>query len=139
MNLDYLSLRSAVLTALLQQHRTQRQTTEQIKKLLPVNLQGYVQAALLHETSLTVFTAHAIAASRLKMFTPVLLPQLQRDFPQLQNIHIKIMPEETPVTKQGTFRLPENAVPHLSETAEKLSRHPRLAAAFKRLLANRNR
>lgn len=138
MNLNHWAQRNPALTNLLQQHKQQQQLLTSVKRLLPANLQPHVQAAFIDNNILKLITTHPIAASRIKMLAPTLLPSLQNHHPQITSIHIKNQPAEPEkIQKTKTFRLPENAVPVLKQTADSLSRHPRLSYAIKQLLQNR--
>ena len=77
-----------------------------------------------------------MAATRLKMLLPNLLPQLQELDPSIVRIQIKTRPTNPEVPKSKNFHLSERALNSFEQTAEKVAHHPKLAAALQKLVKN---
>jgi len=77
-----------------------------------------------------------MAATRLKMLLPNLLPQLQELDPGIARIQIKTRPHNPAAAKSKNFHLSERALNSFEQTAEKVAHHPKLAAALQNLVKN---
>jgi len=77
MNLEQLGKRDARLAGLLQQSQQWRRLDAAVKRILPANLHPHFQTACIEEGRLVLLAANGMAASRLKMILPALVPQLQ--------------------------------------------------------------
>lgn len=124
------------LGSLLAQTRIWLDLDRQVKALLPANLHPHMQAVCIEGGVLIVHASAAMAANRLKMILPALLPQLMRQCPEVRAVRVKMQPKNVPPQKEKDFRISAEAVAYFRASAEKLRHHPELAAALQRLADN---
>lgn len=136
MNLEQLGKRDQLLKGLLQQAQQWQRLDAQVKKLLPANLRAHFQTACVQEGRLVLLAANNMAASRLKMITPVLLPQLQALREDIKEVGVRVVPKTPAPPKTNSLKLSEAALSSFAQTAEDLGgRHPQLAEALAKLVA----
>lgn len=78
MNLDKLSKRDPKLAGLLTQSQQWQRLDQAIKLLLPPNLRAHFQVACIEDGCLVLIATNSMAAGRLRMILPSLLPQLHQ-------------------------------------------------------------
>lgn len=105
-----------------------------MKKQLPSNLHAYVQVACMENDELIVVATHNMAASRLKMLLPTLLPHLQTLHSDIKSIKVKLKPTEPPKKRVNPFRFPAGMAQQFLQTAQS-SQNPELAAKWQKLAA----
>ena len=93
MNLEQLGKRDARLAGLLQQSQQWRRLDAAVKRILPANLHPHFQTACIEEGRLVLLAANGMAASRLKMILPALVPQLQELDAGIQDVAVKVVPK----------------------------------------------
>lgn len=121
------------LQFLLQSAKAWRQLDNIVKQELPANLHPHVQTACIEEGALVLLAANNMAASRLKMIAPALLPRLQRHSDLIQSVRVKTVPKPAAPPRQNSLRLSAAAAEGFRRSAEQLQHHPQLAAALRRL------
>ena len=121
------------LQFLLQSAKAWRQLDNIVKQELPANLHPHVQTACIEEGALVLLAANNMAASRLKMIAPALLPRLQRHSTLIQSVRVKTVPKPAAPPRQNSLRLSAAAAEGFRRSAEQLQHHPQLAAALRRL------
>ena len=124
------------LANLLQRSRYWQQLDAATKRLLPANLHPHFRVACIEEGALIIHVSAPMAATRLKMLLPNLLPQLQELDPGIARIQIKTRPHNPAAAKSKNFHLSERALNSFEQTAEKVAHHPKLAAALQNLVKN---
>ena len=77
MDLAQLGKRDHLLAGLLQQSQQWRKLDAKIKTVLPANLHSSFSDACVEDGRLVLLAANNMAASRLKMILPAMLPKLQ--------------------------------------------------------------
>lgn len=112
----------------------------QVKRLLPSNLHPHMQAVCIEEDRLLVHAHSPMAANRLKMLLPALLPQLRQHYPSVRAVGVKMQPKTPPPPKEKNFRISDQALDCFRDSAAKVRHHPGLADALQRLAdTHRNR
>lgn len=136
MNLEQLGKRDRRLVGLIQQSQQWRRLDNQVKQILPANLCPHFQVACIEaEGCLVLLAANNMAASRLRMITPGLLPQLQTLDNRIQSVRAKILPNPPKAPRQNRLHMSDTALDALSDSAERLQHHPELAEALQKLIA----
>lgn len=131
MNLEQLGRRDARLADLLRQSGMWRKLDAQIKALVPANLHGHFQTACIGSGRLVLLAANNMAASRLKMIVPVLLPRLREIDGTVEEVVVKIVPKPPKPPKTNSLRLSKAALAGFDAAAAKLEeKHPELAEAL---------
>jgi len=134
MNLEQLGKRDARLAGLLQQSQQWRRLDAAVKRILPANLHPHFQTACIEEGRLVLLAANGMAASRLKMILPALVPQLQELNAEIRDVVIKVVPKPLAQPKVNSLHLSETALENLGKTADRVrERHPELADVLERL------
>ncbi len=139
MNLDQLGKRDHRLTGLLQQSQQWRRLDAQVKQILPANLRAHFQVACIEEGCLVLLAANNMAASRLRMIAPGLLPQLQTLDRRITQVRAKILPKPPEQPRQNRLRMSDAALEALSDSAERLQHHPELAEALQQLVRHQQK
>ncbi len=139
MNLDQLGKRDHRLTGLLQQSQQWRRLDAQVKQILPANLRAHFQVACIEEGCLVLLAANNMAASRLRMIAPGLLPQLQTLDRRISQVRAKILPKPPEQPRQNRLRMSDAALEALSDSAERLQHHPELAEALQQLVRHQQK
>lgn len=134
MNLDKLSKNNRLLNSLLQQSNYWRRLDNDVKKILPRNLQDYFQTACIENGILVLLAHNNMAASRLKMIVPSLLPALKNLREDIQEVKIKNIPKPPPVVKAKQLKLSEEALRQFEKTTRQVAHHPELAEALQKLV-----
>lgn len=124
------------LANLLQRARYWQQLDTATKRLLPANLHPHFRIACIEEGALIIHVSAPMAATRLKMLLPNLLPQLQELDPSIARIQIKTRPHNPEAPKSKNFHLSERALNSFAQTAQKVAHHPKLATALQNLVKN---
>lgn len=139
MNLEQLGKKDRHLTALLQQAQQWQRLDGKIKALFPANLRAHFQTANIGEGRLNLLATNNMAASRLRMIAPALLPQLQNLSPEITEVRIKTVPNPPPPPKKNTLHLSSTALENLEKAAGRLKHHPELADALEKLIVKHRR
>ncbi|ASK26415.1 DciA family protein [Neisseria chenwenguii] len=140
MNLKQLGRRDNALDALLQQSRQWQILDRQVKQILPANLRPHFQTACVENGRLVLLAANGMAASRLKMILPSLLPQLRELRSDIEAVNVKLQPKTPVAEKANTLKLSETALENLEDASLKLQgRHPKLAQALENLVKKYSR
>ena len=111
------------LANLLQRSRYWQQLDDAAKRLLPANLHPHFRVACIEEGALIIHVSAPMAATRLKMLLPSLLPQLQELDPNIARIQIKTRPPQ-PRRRQKQKFPPERARPKQLRTNRRKSCPP---------------
>ncbi|MCS4533377.1 DUF721 domain-containing protein [Neisseria montereyensis] len=133
MNLEKLARRNGGLLTLLQQSQQWQKLDRQIKQVLPANLRAHFQTACIEEGTLVLLANNNMAASRLRMITPGLLPKLQNLHPDIANVRIKTIPARPLPPRENHLKLSEAAIQSFRHSAKQLQHHPKLAEALREL------
>ena len=139
MNLEQLGKRNHRLLGLLQQSQQWRRLDAQVKQILPANLRAHFQVACIEEGCLVLLAANNMAASRLRMIAPGLLPQLQTLDRRISQVRAKILPKPPEQPRQNRLRMSDAALEALSDSAERLQHHPELAEALQQLVRHQQK
>ncbi|UOO82631.1 DUF721 domain-containing protein [Uruburuella testudinis] len=140
MNLDRLGARkiSAAdynhIQRLIAQAKQWRRLDAAVKNLLPPNLRDHVQTACIEEGCLILLTANNMAASRLRMMLPALLPQLRNLNPHITDARTKLVPKPPAPVRENRLHMSEAALAALNDSAQRLQHHPELAEALQNLV-----
>lgn len=105
---------------------------KEIKKLLPPNLHPHFQVACINQGQLILFASSQMASNRLKMLLPTLLPHIQNLVPNIIGIQCRTRPQPK-IESKKQLTLSPAARSAFEQTAHRLQRHPKLAAALKKL------
>ncbi|WP_079874858.1 DciA family protein [Neisseria meningitidis] len=106
-----------------------------MKKLLPANLHPHFQTACIEDGRLVLLAANNMAASRLKMIAPSVLPQLAGLDASIRSVSVRLVPKPEKPPKTNTLHLSKAALESFGSAAVKLEkRHPELAEALANLV-----
>jgi hypothetical protein len=133
MNLTRFGNKNQGLNSLLHQSAQWRRLDAHIKCHLPANLHSHFHTACVDGGCLVVLAANSMAASRLRMMLPALVPQLQSIDSAIQTVRVKIQPRQTPPPKAKAAQLSPAAKAACADAATQLAHHPQLAAALSAL------
>ncbi|UOP04667.1 DciA family protein [Conchiformibius kuhniae] len=137
MQFDHLSRKHPRLQGLLAQSAHFRRLDTEVKKLLPANLAAHCRVVRVDEQGqLVLFASGNMAAGRLRMILPALLPRLQNLDETITGVVCKVMPPNEPPRPPKTLFIPEQALARFDETAERLAHHQGLAQALRDLVRN---
>lgn len=140
MDLAQLGKRDHLLAGLLQQAQQWRKLDAKIKTVLPANLHPHFQTACVEDGRLVLLAANNMAASRLKMILPAMLPKLQTLYAGVMEVVVRVVPKPPARPKNNSLRLSEAALDSFDEAAAKLEgKHPELAAALAELVRKHSR
>lgn len=140
MDLAQLGKRDHLLAGLLQQSQQWRKLDVKIKTVLPANLHPHFQTACVEDGRLVLLAANNMAASRLKMILPSILPKLQALHAGVREVVVRVVPKPLSQPKTNSLRLSEAALDSFDEAAAKLEgKHPELAAALAELVRKHSR
>ena len=135
MDLAQLGKRDHLLAGLLQQSQQWRELDAKIKTVLPANLHPHFQTACVEDGRLVLLAANNMAASRLKMILPAMLPKLQTLHAGEREEVVRVVPKPPAQPKTNSLRLSEAALDSFDEAAAKLEgKYPELAAALAELV-----
>lgn len=135
MDLAQLGKRDHLLAGLLQQSQQWRKLDAKIKTVLPANLHPHFQTACVEDGRLVLLAANNMAASRLKMILPAMLPKLQTLHAGVREVVVRVVPKPPAQPKTNSLRLSEAALDSFDEAAAKLEgKYPELAAALAELV-----
>lgn len=130
MQLDRHTQTDQHLQNLIQRARYWQQLDQKIKHILPANLRDHLQTACIEDGQLIIHAHLPMAAGRLKMLLPVLLPKLQQLDSRIMHVQIKMQPKNPPAERSKNFRITPDALNHFQHSAEQLAHHPQLAQAL---------
>ncbi|EFI24637.1 hypothetical protein HMPREF9016_00817 [Neisseria sp. oral taxon 014 str. F0314] len=134
MNLEQLGKRDRQLESLLRQSQQWRKLDGEVKRIMPANLRPHFQTACVEGGRLVLLAANSMAASRLKMILPALLPQLRKFKEDIEAVAVKTVPKIPEREKVNSLHLSETALESLGKTADRVrERHPELADVLERL------
>ena len=140
MDLAQLGKRDHLLAGLLQQSQQWRKLDAKIKTVLPANLHPHFQTACVEDGRLVLLAANNMAASRLKMILPAMLPKLQTLHAGVREVVVRVVPKPPAQPKTNSLRLSEAALDSFDEAVAKLEgKHPELAAALAELVRKHSR
>lgn len=140
MDLAQLGKRDHLLAGLLQQSQQWRKLDVKVKTVLPANLHLHFQTACVEDGRLVLLAANNMAASRLKMILPAMLPKLQTLHAGVREVVVRVVPKPPAQPKINSLRLSEAALDSFDEAAAKLEgKHPELAAALAELVRKHSR
>ena len=135
MNLEHLGRQNSLLSELLKQAGKWRRLDAAVKKLLPLNLHPHFQTACIEDGELILLAANNMAASRLKMIVPSVLPQLASLDEAIRSVSVKVVPKPESRPKTNTLHLSKAALESFDSAAARLEkRHPELAEALAELV-----
>ena len=135
MNLEHLGRQDSLLSELLKQAGKWRRLDAAVKKLLPPNLHPHFQTACIEDGGLILLAANNMAASRLKMIVPSVLPQLASLDEAIRSVSVKLVPKPESRPKTNTLHLSKAALESFDSAAARLEkRHPELAEALAELV-----
>ena len=98
------------------------------------------QTACIEDGRLVLLAANNMAASRLKMILPSILPKLQALHDGIREVVVRVVPKPPPQPKTNSLRLSETALDSFDAAAAKLEgKHPELAAALAELVRKHSR
>lgn len=135
MNLEHLGRQDSLLSELLKQAGKWRRLDAAVKKLLPLNLHPHFRTACIEDGGLILLAANNMAASRLKMIVPSVLPQLASLDEAIRSVSVKVVPKPESRPKTNTLHLSKAALESFDSAAARLEkRHPELAEALAELV-----
>lgn len=135
MNLEHLGRQDSLLSGLLKQAGKWRRLDAAVKKMLPSNLHPHFQTACIGDGGLILLAANNMAASRLKMIVPSVLPQLSGLDAAIRSVSVKVVPKPESRPKTNTLHLSKAALESFDSAAARLEkRHPELAEALAELV-----
>lgn len=135
MDLEQLGRRDALLSGLLRQAGEWRRLDAAVKGLLPANLHPHFQTVCVEDGRLILLAANNMAASRLKMIAPSVLPKLAGLDESVRSVAVKVVPKRESRPKTNNLHLSKAALESFDSTAAKLEkRHPELAEALAELV-----
>lgn len=134
MNLEQMGKRDRQLESLLRQSQQWRKLDGEVKRIMPANLRPHFQTTCVEGGRLVLLAANSMAASRLKMILPALLPQLRKFRGDIEAVAVKTVPKIPEREKVNSLYLSETALENLGKTADRVrERHPELADVLERL------
>ncbi|MBQ5429759.1 MAG: DUF721 domain-containing protein [Neisseriaceae bacterium] len=132
-NISKLKQRDSIYATLLEQCAYYQQLSHKLRKRLPENIAPHCRVACVRDDLLVIYGDNNIVVNRLKMLLPAILANWA-DLPCGVRKHkVLLAPQNQPPKRPNTLTLSATARMSLSQTAEKLTHHPELAAALKRL------
>lgn len=132
-NISKLKQRDSIYATLLEQCAYYQQLSHELRKRLPENIAPHCRIACIRNETLVIYGDNNIAVNRLKMLLPAILANWA-DLPCGVRKHkVLLAPKNQAPKRPNTLTLSTAARMSLSQTAEKLTHHPELAAALKRL------
>ncbi|WP_308035695.1 DciA family protein [Neisseria cinerea] len=135
MNLEHLGRQDSLLSELLKQAGKWRRLDAAVKKMLPPNLHPHFQTACIEDGGLILLAANNMAASRLKMIVPSVLPQLASLDEAIRSVSVKVVPKPESRSKTNNLHLSKAALESFDSAAARLEkRHPELAEALAELV-----
>lgn len=135
MNLEHLGRQDSLLSELLKQAGKWRRLDTAVKKMLPPNLHPHFQTACIEDGGLILLAANNMAASRLKMIVPSVLPQLASLDEAIRSVSVKVVPKPESRLKTNNLHLSKAALESFDSAAARLEkRHPELAEALAELV-----
>jgi hypothetical protein len=133
MNLNRFGKKNAQLNQLLEQSAHWQRLSACLKQELPVSIRTHFNVACVRDGCVVVIAHNSMAASRLRMVLPALLPQLQQIDATIETVKVKVQPVDTKPEAVKRASLSPAARSALAHSAQALSHHPELAAALRRL------
>lgn len=143
MDLDQIGVRNtgaaerSRLKSLIVQARYWQRLHGRVREILPANLRPYVQTACIEEGYLVLLATNNMAASRLKMLVPGLLPQLRQLDSRIERVRTRLVPQPPQTLRENRLQMSEAALEGFSRTAGQLQHHPELAEALQKLVRRR--
>ncbi|KLT73108.1 hypothetical protein PL75_04125 [Neisseria arctica] len=143
MDLDQIGRRNAGavehtrLKSLIAQARYWHRLHSRVSEILPANLRPYVQTACIEEGCLVLLATNNMAASRLKMLMPGLLPQLRQLDSRIERVRARLIPQPPQALRENRLQMSKAALDGFSRTARQLQHHPELAEALQKLVRRR--
>ena len=134
MQLDKLTAHDNRLKNLLHTSRYWLKLDADVKKLLPPNLHPHFRVVCIENNTLVLHVSAPMAATRLKMLLPALLPRLQQLDADIQAACIKMRPHNPESKCTKNFRISSQALNCFEQTANQLNHHPELAEAMRQLV-----
>lgn len=137
---DFTGKDSDYLNDLLSRLRLMKTVETDIKALFPTNLRPHFSVVVGQDYNIVLFAAHTMAANRLKMLAPSVLPTARLQYENIRNIIVKLkpQPQPTPEPPSAPRRISAHGASVLTNTARNLQHHPQLAQALTRLAEKHN-
>lgn len=132
-NISKLKQRDSIYATLLEQCAYYQQLSHELRKRLPENIAPHCRIACIRNETLVIYGDNNIVVNRLKMLLPAILDGWTSKPSNIRRHKVLLAPENHPPKCPNTLTLSATARISLSQTAEKLTHHPELAAALKRL------
>ena len=139
MQFDRYAKQDPRLMGLLQTARYWQRLDTEVKKLLPANLHPHLSVACIEEGALILHVSGPMAATRLNMLLPTLLPALQELDDRIAVIRTRVRPPEPEAVREKNFRIDEQSLAAFERTADTLPHHPELAEAIRTLVRNQRK
>lgn len=133
MDLNHFGQKNKQLQQLLAQSTHWQRLTNCLKQELPATMKPHFNVACVRDGCLVVIAYNSMAASRLRMVLPALLPQLQLIDSAVESVKVKVQPPDLKPELAKRASLGPLARSELARSAEALSHHPELAIALQRL------
>lgn len=130
---ERLSRGDLALHELIVQAESWRPVAEALAARLPAKLRRYCRAVRVREGVLVWYADDNMAAARLRMLAPGLLPAWRAVCPEAREVLVKISPRELEKPRVKQAHLSQSAAEQCRAMAEGLAHHPELAAALRRL------
>lgn len=124
------------LLGLIEQSKYFQSLDKKIKTWLPENLTAHFRVVCLSQGVLIFHVSGSMAASRLKMLLPALLPRIQQLDNRIMDCKVNVLPAEKIAPKVKSFHIPLSAVNRFKQTAEQLRHHPQLHEAICQLVVH---
>lgn len=134
MQLDKLAERDSTLQNLLQKSYYFQQLDTQVKRLLPPNLAPHFRVVCVRDGALLISVSSSMAASRLKMLLPALLPRIQALNGQIETVQVSVSPKSPESQREKDFAISPAALEMFAETAERVRHHADLYESLQNLL-----
>lgn len=123
------------LQGLLGRARYFKRLDGEIKRILPANLSGHFRVACVDESGrLVLFVSSNMAATRLKMLLPAVLPAMRELDIQIQDVVCRVIPNDIPPPREKHFYIPQCALDRFDETAQMVAHHRDLSHALQQLV-----
>lgn len=122
------------LLGLIEQSKYFQSLDKQIKTWLPENLTAHFRVVCLSQGTLILHVSGSMAASRLKMLLPALLPRIQQLDNRILDCKVHVLPSNPPRKKVKTFHIPPSALAQFKQTAERVRHHEDLHQAICQLI-----
>lgn len=132
-NISKLKQRDSIYAALLEECAYYQQLSHELRKRLPENIAPHCRVACVRDDLLVIYGDNNIVVNRLEMLLPAILDGWASKPNNIRRHKVLLAPDNQPPKRPNTLTLSIAARTSLSQTADKLTHHPKLAAALKQL------